>query len=1850
MRTKIFFHQIVNTLVLAVWVIGVNCAVASSNSESFGWKFEYDKGDRIVKVTDPAGRDTRIEYIFDETNQHLRERVKTTADGARVSHEFDASGRLLRMTDGAGSESYRYDERGRLNNIERQGAAKIAYTYDSQDRISSLQVGDFYRIGYTYDFLGRLAAMKTPVGVIEYEYLTGQGKVIRKLPNGIWSIHSYAPNGELQNIQHGKVSDVTQKGYSLAPMADYTYQYRPDGLISTIGEGNNNGKFSAVSRYQYDTVGRLISAVGPNGQKYSYEYDLVGNRLKAVSSGKPEQTASYDWAGRMILLDDNESTHDAAGNLTAVTLGGEAINYRYTPDNHLAEVGDGKVSYRYDGEGCLMSRKTGGVETQFILDPLSPYWQPLVIESNGSSRTLVVWEGAIPLMLIKDGKPEYLLHDHLGSVRLATDGKGQLTQRFDYEPFGSLLNSTSSTEFAPRFAGLFWDAEAKAYLTLARGYRPDLGQFIGVEPQRRLPFGEQKDFSVYGYSGDDPVNFVDRNGAERTTAEIKQEINDKLDDINQRQENMRYKLSDMHQQPAGKQRELRDKQIEMLDRLRQQFQGVGVRQLHQVERFRNDYLYISTLNMAVSSMNAGMIGASLIGGGIDFAAITGAAGGFQEYFIDEINKTNQVAGKGVKAPMDVAGEISNINDITKLFFDAGKILINPRIITNTNIINRVFKEGADFPLSPKSYLEPVGREFSHTWLSPISIEESFIKTQKVTPRIHDINYELSKFGTEKAFENYAEHGIAALLSHVGGGYVGGLANSYSEPSTTSSAGDKYTKPLPSNLPVIEKPVFHPFEDREDRIKKPPTISQSQFPPPPGQPPTPSLGSAGNQSTGGGNGWNDHPPLGGGSVPVGGINLGGTGQLLQGFGTLEGVSKDANGNLILIGKSGADIKLPPLRLDDVVTVFRSVYLNGEGPTVTIDPSPINPEESAMIIRHSAATDKTYVGWVLYEADRLMKGYNLGKDNITAQDIQSIVPGYKNVLDTIYFGGGQFGSVQNGGNWERFWIVPAAARRYEADQSELTLFDVPLKVRTQPMKWEKGKLVDDAKRNPTKGAAVFTEWFTSNYEGIAHEQYLLPPPESGIAEKVPVFTELQRIALLTALAEKLRDQGVSLPFWMRDYEIRQVSFEKITPAMQITRTNERIKARIFGGVSLSPPNSDVKIFTKTSGVSTLPKKDQAAAQKTLDRSASLSLLVQKEMAAVEPLQVRTFTHQGETQQATVLPGADTLSLAPVKLDEPDISVFVEGGKGIQLLRSYNSFFNPSGPWGKGWAMDLPRLEEAKVPVKRDAMGGVTYRIDHELISPFNSVSARFSKIAAVPELNGSRLYVPDKASKASEFLGMDSENPDFLTNPTQILIKRNGEKWHFNQAGDLVATEHGGFRTVYERDAAGRLTRILGVQGKQLAASIQLSYDNAGRLQTATGQRETGETVNEKDKATVNYEYDASGTLIAVSTNDGRSGYQYKDSLLVAVTNREQGKNGKEFEDKVVRSFEYNSHGQLLAETDARGVKSKYRVTSDEKGKTLTVVSEGSKTSEESIQYDSAFRPVEAQYAKGIKASWQYPDGGGSIMVIASAEGEKITLTESADHRKKTLELDKQRKLVGEYDTAGRLTSLVYNGIPVLRQEWASDGNLRLATNEKTSFHPSYDDDGQVSSVLIAPPDEPNKKGEFKYFQKTTLDASGRPLKITDNSGLYMEMDYFKTGELRAMINKRDGQNFGINVNRDDQGRIKDVDSPRGKQTYAYDAAGLVNKIIVVETQGSQASIELKEGFVQKVRQFDGGEYSFNYDTKAYKLKNINTPNGLQLQYNYTNGQIEEVKVGKLYKLKLDYDKEERVVAWNYSSAK
>lgn len=1023
--------------------------------------------------------------------------------------------------------------------------------------------------------------------------------------------------------------------------------------------------------------------------------------------------------------------------------------------------------------------------------------------------------------------------------------------------------------------------------------------------------------------------------------------------------------------------------------------------------------------------------------------------------------------------------------------------------------------------------------------------------------------------------------------------------------------------------------------------------------------------------------------------IGGVYLGGAGRCLDGLGQITGVAiDDKTGNLVLLTEKSGKVDLPPMRLDDVVVIFRSVYLHGEGLSVSIDPLPDNPHGPVMNVRHGKGTADTYVGWVLFETDRIMKCYNQGEDNLSNREVSSAVSGYKEVLDTIYFGGDFADGRKPGGNWERFWIVPAEVTRYRANTGKLTLFDVPLKVNTQKMVLRKGKLEDDPNGQSSRGARAFIEWFTCHYEGIAQEQYIQPPSETGINGPVPIYAELRRIALTTAIAEQLRDQGVPMPFWMRDYQVKKVMVTATTRSLTTTRKKEDGRfSEIYGGVSLSPADSVIKDVKSKEDVAKLPTLQQETAIKSITAANMLSPAVAN-AAANQPL-LTAFAVSTPDRDVTALsmPGAESTALAPNRLSETDLEVTGEGGVRLSLVRNFNSFFQPKGELGTGWTLDLPYLGRAVVPTERTDYSSKSMTIP-ELIMPLNTLYARFSRDENVPQF-GARLLVPDKSC---EILALAGANNPLVPMARRMIIFRDGLCWLFDEEGRFVAEEYKPVTKVYQRDEAGRVLRILGYFGDKQNAAIQFEYDSQNRISAAFplqvrqivhpqeeskkkgffervfgghhGTEDRLEHEYEKHpESGVSFTYDKAGMLISVDTPDTTVIYKYENGLVTDVSHVPKGANADDAK-STVRKFEYAANGQLVAEIASDGGRISYNVQQQEGKRRISIGSNGTKVIAE---YDSANRPLEMTEADGTQTTWKYKEDGAVTAETVLPTGESSRMELSGDRKKRTMSASDSPVISEGLDDAGRVVKLSVEKTPaigedtsvgpsdgdkpmeeVFTQQWQQDGLPGSVDFKTHTIKPEYDEHGRLKRVLRV---KPTGTDSFDEWQETRFDDSGRVTEIKDCRSGNVAMNYDAEGNIAGVETERDGQRVGYAFTRDAHGRITGVNSPSAQETCEYDTSGDPLSVHVKSGQ-AEARVEFSEGRPSRVTQFDGGQVEFDYlDDGPAKglLKEVRTP-AIDLQYNYDeHGTLAEVACGDAYRVIYGYDENGNLASLDYVPA-
>src|SRR5687767_4900617 len=101
------------------------------------------------------------------------------------------------------------------------------------------------------------------------------------------------------------------------------------------------------------------------------------------------------------------------------------------------------------------------------------------------------------------GQTEWLLSDHIGTVRDRLSATGAVLTHYQYDSFGQLLDPSSSNAHDLLFAGRDFSEVSGLGDFRHRSYDASLGRFTQEDPLR--PYG-------YGYADNSPLLFIDPTG------------------------------------------------------------------------------------------------------------------------------------------------------------------------------------------------------------------------------------------------------------------------------------------------------------------------------------------------------------------------------------------------------------------------------------------------------------------------------------------------------------------------------------------------------------------------------------------------------------------------------------------------------------------------------------------------------------------------------------------------------------------------------------------------------------------------------------------------------------------------------------------------------------------------------------------------------------------------------------------------------------------------------------------------------------------------------------------------------------------------------------------------------------------------------------------------------------------------------------------------------------------------------------------------------------------------------------------------------------------------------------------
>jgi RHS repeat-associated protein len=329
----------------------------------------------------------------------------------------------------------------------------------------------------------------------------------------------------------GQLIRQSSTGYSWSPDIQYNYSATAnDGRILQrvdayrAGVGMPAGP-TATTNYQYDTLGRITSAVPSSSTTalnwgQSYVFDPFGNLLqKNVTQGSATaMNLTIDPATNRISAAG--FAYDAAGNLTQMPTANGSQSYVYDSENRISQTVSGQPIFYgingeriYDGDSWHYYGPGGAhmgsvrVSSPSFLDDVQFAGRP-VYQKNSAVETDRL--GSVVQKSVDDGVFNYTYLPYGESVALPRPAQNMpfcwpnCASSQDPIPFVAFGTYVRDGTFDPAGKGLDYARH--------RYYDPARGRFTTADPAASGEVSRPGSWNQYAYTEGDPVNFNDPEG------------------------------------------------------------------------------------------------------------------------------------------------------------------------------------------------------------------------------------------------------------------------------------------------------------------------------------------------------------------------------------------------------------------------------------------------------------------------------------------------------------------------------------------------------------------------------------------------------------------------------------------------------------------------------------------------------------------------------------------------------------------------------------------------------------------------------------------------------------------------------------------------------------------------------------------------------------------------------------------------------------------------------------------------------------------------------------------------------------------------------------------------------------------------------------------------------------------------------------------------------------------------------------------------------------------------------------------------------------------------------------------
>ncbi|ETA69520.1 Rhs family protein, partial [Methanolobus tindarius DSM 2278] len=465
--------------------------IAMNDPDMGNWTYEYDLNGNLINQTDARGISTLLSY--DALDRFTAIDYPNDED-VSFTYDLEYNGTLSRVTKGAISSIYDYDDRYRVEGetigyVPGTSGYTTSYEYDSMDRPTTITYPDGNSVDLTYNAQTLLESVEGVVDNLDYN---ARNQITTKeLSNGVVTSYTY----DAEKLLLDRIYTES--------LQDLNYEFDNVGNILEIEDNVMN----SVKTYGYDDLDRLTSAdmsvnsVSTYQRDFSYDQygciQQVDENSITISSYEYNLTpfhAPDTYNGNILDYDDN-------GNLVE----DEDFIYVYNDANQLSEVRYSSNSslvekYWYDANGQRGKKQNSAGEFTYYVNQF--------YEIENGTATSYFFRDAERIAKQTDEGMEWYLSDHLGSTTLLVNESGLEVERTEYYPYGE-VQSGGLEKYG--FTGQENDIDTELMYYGARYYSPEYRIFVQPDTMLPDPYNPQA-LNRYAYTLNNPVKYNDPSG------------------------------------------------------------------------------------------------------------------------------------------------------------------------------------------------------------------------------------------------------------------------------------------------------------------------------------------------------------------------------------------------------------------------------------------------------------------------------------------------------------------------------------------------------------------------------------------------------------------------------------------------------------------------------------------------------------------------------------------------------------------------------------------------------------------------------------------------------------------------------------------------------------------------------------------------------------------------------------------------------------------------------------------------------------------------------------------------------------------------------------------------------------------------------------------------------------------------------------------------------------------------------------------------------------------------------------------------------------------------------------------